>query len=214
MTTSIMNGINFALMATSIGLLFVLWNYKTLFSGGKNVKIRSTNKRNDHSIVSESQEGQVANLIVNEILSLNRAVHTLTQNGRLLDRILKMDPKTSCEALLRDYELSSVMVMVKHEEHGQVQEGFKKITSEHVASSANEKESQLAFSRKHEEKSGNESTSSSSPPQNDPHHSETDPLRIAFYCKNLARPPHIGRAVRLVDSIANPDEQYIVELVK
>lgn len=196
------------LIVCSVAILFVLWNRRFIFGAKKvfssQMKPARTSKINNKAVSTDSlsdEEDETA-VLLKGVLSLNRAAHVLSRSTTLLEKLLKMDKKTACDSLLRDYELSSVMVLIKHEEHGEP-EGFKRISEV-----KKEKET-----KKFEMKELSLSKSSSS--ESLDHHSTTDPLRIALYCKNLSRPPRIGRVVRTVESEQeHPADQYIIELLK
>ena len=152
------------------------------------------------------EEEQTA-IILSEILSLNRAAHVLTRSGSVLDKLLKMDQVKACESLIRDYELSSAMVLVKREHHV-VEEGFKKIEAidgKKITGDGGEvkKTVEVNTENVHPDHKGDEH-----------HHTTNDPVRIALFCRNAGRVPRIGRVVRMVESEADHDEKYIIELIK
>lgn len=187
--------------------------------------------------------------IISETLSLNRAAHVLTRSGSLLDKLLKLEKSTACTILMRDYELSSILVAVKHEEHVKsVEEGFKGIeivkeegkmkelsiskkvgskvseskssdTNSSVSKNMESKHSELKNSESKNSELKNSELSQSSDlldndPKNDNHHVSTESVRIELYCKNLFRPPRVGRVIRMVESVEDPNEVYIIELLK
>ena len=207
-----MKSVNVVLIVSGITFLFLLWNYKTIFGGKKAKKQKSTRSagNNEKFIASkamgeaavEMQEAQTA-MILSEILSLNRAAHVLTRSGSVLDKLLKMESKKACESLIRDYELSSVMVVVKKAHHEEIEEGFKKIDaieSKKVDKAQEEKAVKINADNKQEGEHH--------------HHTTDDALRIALYCKNVGRVPRVGRVVRMVESEVDHDEKYFIELIK
>ena len=209
-----MKSVNVVLIVSGITFLFLLWNYKTIFGGKKAKKQKSTRSagNNEKFIASkamgeatvEMQEAQTA-MILSEILSLNRAAHVLTRSGSVLDKLLKMDSKKACESLIRDYELSSVMVVVKKAHHEEIEEGFKKIDA--IESKKVDKAQ--------EEKAVNINADNENLLEDKEHHHTTDDaLRIALYCKNVGRVPRVGRVVRMVESEVDHDEKYFIELIK
>ena len=125
-----MKPIQIVLVVGSIVCLFVAWNYKVFFKRANYNTITAVHKMTKNSASgikkeeAKEEEDLFTKLMVSEILSLNRAAHSLTRSGSLLDKLLKKDKQEACIILTRDYSLSSVLVVIKHEEHV-VQEGFK-----------------------------------------------------------------------------------------
>lgn len=202
-----MKSVNTALIIGAIAVLFLVWNFKAIFGSeqmlkSKKMKAEKTTKSFDDEEAVSMQEAQTA-MILGEILSLNRAAHVLTRSGSILDKLLKMDNKAACEQLVRDYELSSVMVLVKRDHHEEVEEGFKKIENIKTVKTGLE-----------EEKTVKVNTSDNEEHEDQHHHTTNDPLRIALYCKNVGRVPRVGRVIRGVESEADHDEKYIIELIK
>ena len=206
------------LIVSSIAILFVLWNRRYIFGSSKPSASSSKSKRSGRSVgkvastslnvsAEEEDEEDETTILLSGILSLNRAAHVLSRSTVLLEKLLKMDKKAACDTVLRDYDLSSLMVLMKHEDAVH-EEGFKKMKEVKKAS----KRKELSISKPPSE--GDIETVESG----DHGHSTTDPLRIALYCKNLFKPPTIGRVVRLVESATRDEDkgtdQYIIELIK
>lgn len=201
---------------------------------------------NDINRITDSiNKISISKSILSDILSLNQAAHTLTRNGAILDKLIKeMKGEEACGVLMREYDLSSLMIMVVRRDEGEgVKEGFKKINlkakeedeSESKSASvinkieSSEDDPNSSESNKNKDKlkiysknKNNDHDQSIDIPNNDnefihndPHHTTpSDPLRIALYCKNLGREAGVGRVVRVVQSVADKDEKYVVELIK
>lgn len=210
---TMMKSINAALIIGSIVVLFVVWNFKAIFGSSRDrakqikfdkLKAKKPTEQPTTSASTDDVELQTA-MVLSEILSLNRAAHVLTRSGSILDKLLKMDNRKACETLIRDYELSSVMVLVKHEVV--VEEGFKKIENIEKVKI----DEALKADKTVKVNTGKEQGIDH---DDDHHHTTNDPLRIALYCKNVGRIPRVGRVVRAVQSEADHAEKYIIELIK
>lgn len=224
-------------------------------------KINNDNDNNDNNDNDNDNENdndinritdsinKISKSILSDILSLNQAAHTLTRNGAILDKLIKdMKGEEACGVLMREYDLSSLMIMVVRRDEGEgVKEGFKKINLKAKEEDESESDSKsasasvinkiesssedpnLSESNKNKDKlkiysknKNNDHDQSIDIPNNDnefihndPHHTTpSDPLRIALYCKNLGREAGVGRVVRVVQSVADKDEKYVVELIK
>ena len=46
------------------------------------------------------------------------------------------------------------------------------------------------------------------------HHTTGETLQIAFYCRDVGRIPRIGRVLRMVESEADHEQKYFIELIK
>lgn len=213
------------LIVCSVAILFVLWNRRFIFGGAKKKTKTKTKISSAKSIklpAAVSNEEDATAMLLSELLSLNRAAHVLANSGGLLDKLLKLEKTEACEVLLRDYELSSVMVLIKHDEEedmeGEQEEGFKKIDEiKKPDSNIKAKAKKVDETKKPDSKdkgSGSKDLDSSNDSDSNHHHSTNDPLRIALFCKNLGRPPRIGRVVRIVESESEKADKYIIELVK
>jgi hypothetical protein len=225
-----MKSINTILIVAAISGLFLVWNYKAIF-GKKPAKMRmksmgmrsmkTRKSTGDPAIASKAMGEAMANeeetekatvMILSEILSLNRAAHVLTRSGSFLDKLLKMDQVKACESLIRDYELSSVMVLIKrekHHDHDHDKDGFKKIDAiEGKKITEEQKEKTIKVNTE------NVNPTDHKDHHEHHHHTTNDPLRIALFCKNLGRAPRIGRVVKTVESENDHDQKYIIELIK
>lgn len=220
-----MKTINTALIIGAIAVLFFVWNFRIIFGKNKKIKANNTSKSMRATKSRQSGDGAIASKamgeaiakeeeqtaqILKEVLSLNRAAHVLTRSGSVLDKLLKMDKVKACESLVREYELSSVMVLVKHEEH---EEGFKKID----AIEEKKMDDSSSASAADTDKTVKVNTEPHPHPSHKPdhhHHTTSDPMRIALFCRNVGRVPRIGRVVRMVESEDDHDEKYIIELIK
>lgn len=194
-----MKPLSTVIIISSIIIVFLLWNRRKLFSPKPHHKSKS---------LAVTQDETETTILLSELLSLNRAGHVLSRSGSLIDKLLKMEKSKACEIVMRDYDLSSLMILIKHEEHEKVKqakvEGFKRI-------------SELKEEKKVKELSISKPDTPNTPDKSDHednHHTTNDPLRIALYCKNLLRPPMIGRVVRMVESEVDKDDEYIIELIK
>lgn len=201
---------NTVLIVSSIALLFFLWNYKAIFSS----KARS--KRAKVTRTVDDDTNLMAGIVISEILALNRAAHVLTRSSKLLDKLLKMDGKEACEVLIRDYELSSVRVLVREEGHGHViEEGFKKMNNAVGSSAVSSVNIGSEHSADHSAASSTNSTVSSTHhiTSTSDHHDTS--LRMALHCRNVLRPPMIGKVVKMVEGgEGGNDRKYIIELMK
>lgn len=231
------------LIVCSIAIVFVLWNRRFIFGGSGVSSSRSLKTANLSTPTSSSSQIKVdppesedeTTMLLSQLLSLNRAAHVLSRSSILLEKLLKMDKQAACDSLLRDYDLSSVMVLIKHEEGGHEPEGFKKISQvekekkKSTDSKAVKDVKEVKADKEVKEvkadkevkdvkdvKEVKEYSLSKPESSSDHHHSTADPLRIALYCKNLLRPPRIGRVVRMVQSGQQEHvaDQYIIELIK
>jgi hypothetical protein len=224
-----MKSINTILIVAAISGLFLVWNYKAIFGkkpvkmkmksmGMRSMKTRNSKSTGDPAIASKAMGEAMANeeetkkatvMILSEILSLNRAAHVLTRSGSVLDKLLKMDQVKACESLIRDYELSSVMVLIKREKHHDHEDGFKKIDAiEGKKITEEQKEKTIKVNTE------NVNPTDHKDHHEHHHHTTNDPLRIALFCKNLGRAPRIGRVVKTVESENDHDQKYIIELIK
>ena len=108
------------LIVCSVAILFVLWNRRFIFGGAKKktktkTKISSAKSIKLPAAVSNEEDATVmllSELVVFELCS----ARPWANSGGLLDKLLKLEKTEACEVLLRDYELSSVMVLIKHDE--------------------------------------------------------------------------------------------------
>lgn len=218
------------LIVCSVAILFVLWNRRFIFGDAKKktktkVKSAKSTKLVNSAMSAKlpaavSNEEDATTMLLSELLSLNRAAHVLANSGGLLDKLLKLERTEACEVLLRDYELSSVMVLIKHDEEegdmeGEQEEGFKKI--DEIKKPDSKKAKKVDEIKKPDSKDKAKDLKdldSSNDLDSNHHHSTNDPLRIALFCKNLGRPPRIGRVVRIVESESEKANKYIIELVK
>ena len=170
--------------------------------------------KEDYMSSSSSKDEDETTILLSELLSLNRAAHVLSRSGGLLDKLLKLDQSESCDKLIRDYELSSVMILIKHEDDDH-EEGFKKIKE--IEKDKKDKDEKNKDEKNKDEKSittGTTGTTGELQSSSKNHHSTVDPLRIALYCKNISRPPRVGRIVRMVESERDRGDKYIIELIK
>lgn len=178
-------------------------------------KLKTPMKKRPVPTDSDSDEDEDGGMMfLKEVLKLNRAAHVLTKSGSTLDKLLKKGKEDSCEFLIREYDLSSVLVLTKRETgEGSAErtgtkheEGFKKLST---VKKENKKMNELSISKP---------TTSAVDPESDDHkdehHSPSDPLDIVLYCRNKERVPRVGRVVRMVESEAQKGTKYIIELVK
>lgn len=217
-----MKSINSALIIGAIASLFLIWNFRAIF-GKKNKTTTkgatTTTSKPEKMMKTRMSSGGIASkmmgeaiameeeqtaMILAEILSLNRAAHVLTRSGSVLDKLLKMNQVKACETLIRDYELSSAMVLVKRE-HVVIEEGFKKIEGIDGKKMAGDVDKTVKVNTENVHPDHKE---------DEHHHTTNDPVRIALFCRNVGRVPRIGRVVRMVESEADHEEKYIIELIK
>lgn len=232
-----MKPVHTALALSAIFLLFVAWNFKSFTRRpGKKLRAtksaRSTRKPVKLAVSGEEGEGP---LFLQQVLALNHAAHLLTRSPALLEKLLKLPKAEACATLIRGYELSSVMVLVRRESEIEEEEGgglvgagegFKKIAEivkekEGAKGTEGTKQKEMSISKPTDSHadSAHAGQADSHSHEHDHHHNHNkDSLDIALYCRNVERPPRIGRVVRMVEGKegdrGDGEGKYIIELVK